>query len=163
MKAVRAAGIFPAVAAGNSGSSCSSIYAPPALYNASVTVGATTSNNAIASFSSRGPVRQRGKLLIKPDISAPGQNIRAAVPGTGYESGWSGTSMATPHVAGAVALVWQAKPGLIGDVAATESLLTSNAMHKKSSQNCGGVKGKHIPNNTFGYGILDILAAVQAP
>ena len=84
---------------------------PPAIYASSVSVGATDSNNNIASFSSRGPVTVDGSNRIKPDLSAPGVSIRGAVPGNGiYQSGWSGTSMAAPHVAGGIALLWQAKP-----------------------------------------------------
>jgi subtilisin family serine protease len=105
--AVRAAGIFPAMAAGNSGPFCSTISDPPAIYDSSVTVAATTAENLVASFSSRGPVTADGSNRRKPDLSAPGENIRGAVPGGGYQSGWSGTSMATPHVAGGVALLWQ--------------------------------------------------------
>jgi subtilisin family serine protease len=163
LESVRAAGIFPAVAAGNSGPGCSTIVDPPSLYDASVTVGATTQRNKIASFSSRGLVTADGSNRMKPDISAPGENIRGAVPGGGYQSGWSGTSMATPHVAGAVALVWQEKPSLIGDIDATEALLTSTAVPKTLSGSCGGVSGGSVPNWAFGYGILNILAAVQAP
>jgi serine protease AprX len=159
---VRAAGIFPAVAAGNSGSSCSSVSDPPAIYDSSVTVGATNSSNQISSFSSRGPVTVDGSRRLKPDLSAPGENIRGAVPGNGYQSGWSGTSMATPHIAGGVALIWQAKPALIADIDGTEKLLTRSAVHVKSTQNCGG-SGQRIPNNTFGWGILNLLHAVQAP
>jgi serine protease AprX len=160
--AVRAAGIFPAMAAGNSGPSCSTISDPPALYDSSVSVGATNSSNQISSFSSRGPVTADGSNRTKPDVSAPGENIRGAVPGNGYQSGWSGTSMATPHVAGGVALLWQIKPALIGDVDATELALTSTAHHLKSSQNCGG-SGSKIPNNVFGWGIINLLAAAKAP
>jgi subtilisin family serine protease len=163
VQAVRAAGIVSAVSAGNSGSACKTIVDPPAIYDESFSVGATTSTDAIASFSSRGPVRIRPTPLIKPDVSAPGSNIRGAVPGTGYQSGWSGTSMAAPHVAGGVALVWQAKPFLIGDVAGTEALFTATTVRKTSTQNCGGTPGSSIPNNTFGWGILDLLAAVDAP
>ena len=159
---VRAAGIFPGVAAGNSGSSCSTVSDPPALYDSSVTVGATNSSNQISSFSSRGPVTVDGSHRMKPDISAPGENIRGAVPGGGYQSGWSGTSMATPHIAGGVALLWQAKPVLIGDIDGTEKTLTRSAAHMKSTQNCGG-SGQRVPNNVFGWGILNLLHAVQAP
>lgn len=161
--AVRAAGIFPAMAAGNSGSSCSSVSDPPAIYDSSVSVGATDASNFIASFSSRGPVTADGSNRIKPDLSAPGVNVRGAVPTNGYQSGWSGTSMAAPHVAGGIALIWQAKPSLIGNIDATEALLTSTAHHLKTSESCGGVSGKKVPNNTYGYGLLNLYKAVIAP
>jgi subtilisin family serine protease len=163
VETVRAAGIFPAVAAGNSGPSCATIVDPPSLYDASVTVGATNNRNRISSFSSRGLVTADGSFRVKPDISAPGEGIRGAVPGTGYASGWSGTSMATPHVAGAVALVWQENPSLIGDVDATEALLTSTAIPRMLKGTCNGADGRTVPNFAYGYGILSILAAVQAP
>ena len=70
--------------------------------------------------------------------------------------------MATPHVAGGVALVWQAKPALIGDISGTEALFTKTALHLKTSENCGG-SGQQIPNNTFGFGLLNLYQAVQAP
>ena len=159
---VRAAGIFPAVAAGNSGPSCSSIVNPAALYDSSVTVGATDSSNHIASFSNRGPVSIDGSNRRKPDISAPGVSIRGAVPTNSYASGWSGTSMATPHIAGAVALLWQAKPALVGNIDGTEALLEKKAVHLKTVETCGGTQGK-VPNNVFGYGLLNIYRAVIAP
>jgi serine protease AprX len=159
---VRAAGIFNAVAAGNSGSSCSSITDPPSLYDSSITVGATDSLNHIASFSSRGPITVDGSNRRKPDISAPGVSIRGAVPTNSYASGWSGTSMATPHIAGSIALLWQAKPTLIGNVDATEKLLEQKSVHLKTLETCGGTQGK-VPNNVFGYGVLNIYRAVIAP
>jgi subtilisin family serine protease len=66
---VRAAGIFPAMAAGNSGPGCSSISDPPALYDSAVSVGATNSSNQISSFSSRGPITADGSNRLKPDVS----------------------------------------------------------------------------------------------
>jgi hypothetical protein len=86
-EAQRAAGIMTVVAAGNEGSFCSTVTDPPAIYDASYTVGATTSNDNIASFSSRGPVTVDGSGRLKPDVSAPGVSIRSSVPGGGYQGG----------------------------------------------------------------------------
>ena len=161
--AVRAAGIFPAMAAGNSGPSCGSVTDPPAIYASAVSVGATTSGNSIASFSSRGPVTVDGSNRTKPDLSAPGQGIRGAVPGNGYEGGWSGTSMAAPHVAAGVALLWQAKPSLVGDISSTQFLMETTAQHLTTLQARGFCRGASFSkDNTFGYGLLNLLQAVQA-
>jgi subtilisin family serine protease len=112
-------------------------------------------------YSSRGPVTVDGSGRVKPDVSAPGDNIRAAVPyNNGYQGYWSGTSMAAPHVAGGVALLWQAKPSLDGNVNATEALLKQAATPSKTTQNCGG-SGQNVPNNDYGYGFLNLLKAVQ--
>lgn len=161
---VRAAGIFSVMAAGNSGPNCSTVTLTPAIFDDSVTVGATDPyNNWVAFSSSRGPVNVDNSGRMKPDISAPGDNIRAAVPyNNSYQGYWSGTSMAAPHVAGGVALIWQAKPSLAGNVDGTERLLEQSAQHLQStSQNCGG-SGLNIPNNVFGWGLLDLYKAAQS-
>ena len=162
VRAVRAAGIFPAVAAGNAGPSCATVADPPSFYIESFSVGATTMSDAIAGFSSRGPSAYGAAAWVKPNISAPGSGVRSSVPPAGYTN-MSGTSMATPHVAGAVALLWQAKPSLSGNIDATEDALESAAVPKTSGETCGGRPGSMVPNNTFGWGILDVLAAVEAP
>ena len=110
----RAAGILVVTSAGNSGSACSTVTSPPAIYDASFSIGSTTSTDAISGFSSRGPVTVDGSNRLKPDISAPGSNIRSSVRGGGYQGGWSGTSMAAPHVAGLAALLIDAVPSLQG-------------------------------------------------
>ena len=162
--AVRAAGIFESMAAGNYGSACSTVRTTPAIFANSVSVGATDSYNYIAWFSSRGPVTVDGSGRLKPEIVAPGLNIRGAIPYQNmYQSYWSGTSMAAPHVAAAVALLWQAKPKLIGNIPLTLQHLTQNATEYTSTQNCGSFHGTSIPNAVFGYGLLNILKAVQAP
>ncbi|MCA9940097.1 MAG: S8 family serine peptidase [Anaerolineales bacterium] len=158
---VRAAGIFIAVSAGNSGSGCSSVNTPAAIYDASFTVGATTSSDVIASYSSRGPVTVDGSNRLKPDISAPGSSVRSSIPGGGYAT-FSGTSMASPHVAGLVGLLVSANPTLHGQVDQLEAIITDTALHLTTTQNCGGVPGDQIPNNTYGYGRINALAAYQA-
>lgn len=155
IEAQRAAGIMTIVAAGNSGSSCSSINEPPAIYDASYTVGAlSAATGSLASFSSRGPVTIDGSGRVKPDIVAPGVSVRSANSNGDYGF-LSGTSMATPHVAGAVALLWSAFPHLRGRIDATEKLLNDSATRVDSSA-CGSTG---IPNSYFGFGRLDIKAA----
>ncbi|MBI5914278.1 MAG: S8 family serine peptidase, partial [Bacteroidetes bacterium] len=156
---LHSAGVMVVASAGNSGSNCSSVADPPAIYENSFSVGATNIADDIASFSSRGPVTADGSNRLKPNISAPGVNIRSSVNGGGYQSGWSGTSMAGPHVAAVVALMLDANPNLT--MLQIENILESTAVDRTSAQTCGGVPGSNIPNNTYGYGIVDALAAVN--
>lgn len=155
---VRAAGIVTAHSAGNSGSACSTIWDPAAIYDASFSVGATTSADTIASFSSRGPVTRDGSSRLKPDIAAPGSNVRSSSTVSSY-SYKSGTSMAAPHVAGLVALLISASPKLAGDVDSIEGLIQRTAVAKTTSQGCGGDQPTTVPNNVYGYGRIDALAA----
>ncbi len=159
----RAAGIEVVVSAGNSGSDCSTVSDPPAIYDAAFSVGATSSSpsDTIAGFSSRGPVTIDGSGRMKPDVSAPGVGVRSSVPGGGYAL-LDGTSMAGPHVAGLVALLLSANPTLVGDPDAIEAIVTSAAVPRTSAQTCGGVPGGDVPNNTYGWGRVDALAAVEA-
>lgn len=155
---VRAAGILVVASAGNRGSACSTVAEPIALYDAAFSVGATDSGDKIASFSSRGPVTVDGSGRLKPDVSAPGVRVRSSLPDGGYGS-LSGTSMAGPHVAGMAALLWSAQPALVGNVEATEQIIAETARPRLDTS-CGGAPGGR-PNNVYGWGIVDALAAVR--
>lgn len=148
-----ASGIFGAWSNGNNGPACQTSGSPGSRVS-NYSTGAYDVNNNIAGFSSRGAGQN---AEIKPNISAPGVNVRSSVPGNGYAS-ISGTSMASPHLAGAVALLWSAAPALLGDIDATRALLNGSAIDKADSQ-CGGTAAD---NNVYGEGRLDALALLNA-
>lgn len=156
-----AAGIVSAHSAGNSGSGCSSVDAPAATYAESFSVGATDISDTIAYFSSRGPVTVDGSNRRKPDISAPGVDVRSSIPGGGYAS-YSGTSMAGPHVAGLVGLLILAHPAMRGQVDQIETTIEQSAFGRTTTDGCGGDLPNEIPNNTYGWGRIDALAAVES-
>jgi serine protease AprX len=156
----RAAGIMVVVSAGNSGSGCSSVSTPSAIYDASTTVGSVNSASNISSFSSRGPVTFDGSGRLKPDLTAPGESILSSVPGGGYAR-FSGTSMAGPHVAGMAALLMSSQSCLERDVDAVEALMRKSAQPWQTNQSCGGIPGSEAPNNTYGYG--EIRSALPGP
>jgi subtilisin family serine protease len=112
-------------------------------------VAAVDGSGRVAAFSSRGGPATAGK----PDLAAPGVDVLSAVPGGGYAQ-LSGTSMATPHVAGVVALMWSANPALVGNIAATTALLRSSAGPEPPTR-CGTAAGS-------GAGLVDADAAVAA-
>lgn len=160
VETVRAAGQMVVASAGNNGVfGCGSVQDPIAIYDATFSIGAHSSTGAIASFSSRGGVTVDGSGRMKPDLSAPGVNVYSTDVNSGFQS-LSGTSMASPHVAGATALLWSAVPALVGEIDMTEQVLLKSATPVPFNQ-CGEGGTPITPNNTYGYGRLDILAAVQ--
>jgi len=162
VSALRQAGIAVVVSAGNYGSGgCETVLYPPAIYPQSFSVGAFDhGDDQIASFSSRGPVTYGGHTYHKPEITAPGVSVYSSFPGGGFGTS-SGTSMAAPHVAGGLALLLSAAPELAGDVHALEQLLSLTAEPRLTTAGCGGDGPQDVPNNVWGWGILDLLAAVE--
>ena len=163
VEALRAAGIFVVASAGNDGmGGCNTITAPISLYDASFSVGAHNEFGGIAEFSSRGPVSVDGSNRTKPDLLAPGVDVLSAVPHNGYAT-YSGTSMAGPHIAGVVALIWSANPDLIGDIDRTEEILISTTTPYDYASlpalECGS-ENEH-PNNAVGYGLVNAYEAVK--
>jgi serine protease AprX len=159
VEAQAAAGIMMVVRADSTGPSCSTMENPPAIYAASYTVGAlTTGQDVVANFSSRGPVIIDGSNRIKPDITAPGTGTRSSynTSDNAYVS-LSGTSMATPHIAGAMALLWCARPQLRHNISGSRTALNEAAFFLAYKQ-CG-TPGP--PNNVSGWGRVDILAAAS--
>jgi len=142
LHALRAAGIVPIFSAGNDGPDSGTV-GSPGSYPAAITVGATDDVDLVTRFSSRGP-SPWGE--IKPEISAPGAQIRSSLPGGAYGL-LSGTSMAAPHVTGLVALLLQADPTLSVDH--VEAILTSTALPL----------GNQVPNNDTGWGRIDAYKA----
>ncbi|MGN9918102.1 S8 family serine peptidase [Micromonospora palomenae] len=157
--ALAAAGILVVAAAGNTGPYCGSIADPPAPYPDVLTVGAVDRHRRVTLFSSRGPAPGGA---AKPDVLAPGAGVLSAMPGGGYAT-LDGTSMATPQVAGVVALMWSANPALVGDLERTRRILRETAQPAQPSYRsrapqdaCGG------DANITGAGLVDAYAAVRA-
>jgi subtilisin family serine protease len=123
-------GLLLVAAAGNGGSV---IY--PAAYDSVISVSATDRDDALASFSSTGK---------QVELAAPGVNINSTLPGNEYSGEtWSGTSMASPHVAGTAALVWKANPTWSNDEVRTQL--------QETAEDLGAVGW----DSKYGYGLVD--------
>ncbi|MBN1657754.1 MAG: carboxypeptidase regulatory-like domain-containing protein, partial [Anaerolineae bacterium] len=155
VQAWRAAGVFPAFSAGNSGSSCGTL-GSPGDYQESFGSAAHDVSRNIASFSSRGPGAFGDTPHTKPNISAPGVNVISTQPGNSWGS-IGGTSMASPHSAGAVALLWSCNPSLIGQIEETFAILQDNA-DTPPAGNCGAPPSG-LGNYTYGRGYLNVYQA----
>lgn len=173
LRVSRAAGIFYEASAGNDGGrngavACGSIQFPLARYPEAFTVGSTThTTDIISSFSSRGPsaadpANPSSPVYRKPDITAPGSTIRSAqrASDSAYAN-LSGTSMAGPHVAGLAALVISANPALAGNIDRIEEIIEQSAVKKTTTEMCGLDSASAVPNNTYGWGRIDAVAAVK--
>ncbi|MDY7108715.1 MAG: S8 family serine peptidase, partial [Planctomycetota bacterium] len=153
LDACEAAGIVILFSAGNEGSSGLRRPADRATDEyrtcAVAAVDANDPSWPIASFSSRGPTycTPDGTAAIKPDIAAPGVDVRSSVPGGGY-SQYSGTSMASPHVNGVVALMREACPDLLPEEIKEIIYLTAYDL---------GTAGE---DNAYGWGMIDAYEAV---
>jgi hypothetical protein len=159
VRALRAAGIFTVVSAGNDGPACDSLNKPPALYQEVFSVGAVDSSGRLAFFSSIGPVTADGSRRTKPDLVAPGVEVFSSMPGGTYAR-QSGTSMAGPHAAGVAALMWSANPDLIGDIDLTEQILAASAQrYLYELPECPGASS--LPSTAVGFGLLDAYEAVR--
>jgi subtilisin family serine protease len=145
LRLLRAAGIIPVFAAGNSGPDLSSSVSP-SNYPEALSVGAVDNWGAINIGSSRGPTACAGTTGVYPDLVAPGVGIFSSSLNSGYAYA-TGTSMAAPHVAGGLALLRSAFPSL--SISALENAL-------RTSANDLGDPG---PDNIYGSGSLDLLAA----
>jgi len=151
-----AAGVVTVWATGNEGPSGSSVRSPAdraTTTTNSFSVGSVNANGAypygISGFSSRGPSQCNAPAenLIKPEVSAPGSGVYSSVPGGGYQY-FDGTSMATPHVAGVVALMREAAPNI--DVDTIKQILMATAHDF-------GASGE---DNAYGWGFIDAYEAV---
>src|SRR5699024_2565278 len=154
----RAADIAPVFSVGNAGlfeTATPGSASAPANYPESFAVGATDQDDVLGSFSLQGPT-ERGD--IKPDLVAPGVSILSSVPGENWDDfeydTSNGTSMAAPQVAGTMALLKQADPTL--SISEMESILKLTAVEVEDE-----AFGDY-PNNGYGYGMLNSLAAIEA-
>lgn len=162
VETVRAAGVMVVASNGNEGrSGCATTQTPIAIYDATFSTGAHDNLGKIADFSSRGPVTADNSRRLKPDLVAPGVGVRSTHLLPVKYTNLSGTSMASPHVAGAVALLWSAVPTLTREISLTEQILLKSATPVPDNRCDAAASTPISPNNTYGHGYLNVLAAVQ--
>jgi len=150
VNALISAGVEVVVAAGNSGPRCSTVTEPGSFKGAFAVGALNRGADTLASFSSKGPSNN----LIKPEVSAPGFQVRSCAARGGYVA-MSGTSMACPHVAGAVALLWSGHPNLVRKIQQSREIIQKSAKQQRSTEcNSNGT-----PNNVFGHGTIDCAKA----
>lgn len=153
--------VFPVFSNGNSGPGSGTV-GSPASYPLSMGVGATTVDDTMASFSSRGPAPNQSPWndpqywyystwnLLKPDVSAPGYNVRSSYNNGNYTS-MNGTSMASPHVTGGTAILLE-----------KNSSLTPDQLYEIFYTTCDQPSaGAPYPNNNYGWGRINLYRALQ--
>ena len=151
---------------GNSGSACSTANSPGDLYLV-IGVGSTDNADRLSSFSSRGPgVGTDNFPLQKPDISAPGGSVYSAYPttDTSYAT-LSGTSMASPHISGVIALIQSVNPSITIDEIANiiyDTAVQGLGVPNGGQTTCSNIPYTTYPNYHYGYGRVDASAAVNA-
>lgn len=151
IQVLRARGVLPVIAVGNEGPGTSR---SPGNYAEALSVGAIDQSGVVAGFSSSQTFTRTVDPIV-PDVVAPGVNVVSAVPGGGFKS-MSGTSMATPHVAGLAALLFNAKPGARVDE-------VEDAIFKSSVLNPGmspDRAGRGVPNAVRA---LEVLTGTRLP
>lgn len=155
--ALKKAGIFMSVAAGNTGNyGCGTVMDPPAIYSEVLSAGSVNQQGNISDFSSLDSSAVDNPNQQKPEILAPGEDVISSYPGGAYSMA-SGTSFAAPHISGVVALMWSANPKLIGNIDQTTKILLETSH---------GYQGQ-LPNcvsdvSQIQSGLVDAYAAVQS-
>ncbi len=161
VQAYKAAGIMLVAAAGNNGPNCGTISQQPGSYAGDIlVVGAWNSFlKEIAFFSSLGPSPFQNQLA--PNLIAPGGFVKSSLAsGPNAYDDKAGTSMASPQVAGVVALLWSQRPELIGQIDATIDLIEKSADPITASKSCPGFPGGQTPNAVYGHGMLNAYKAL---
>jgi len=148
LQILRAVGILPVFSAGNSGPGINTSLSPSNNPSA-FAVGSISNGNVISWFSARGPTNCGGSTGPFPELVAPGENINTADLFGMYTNALSGTSYSAPHVAGALAVLLSAFPGVSAD--------TQEQVLELAAFDLGTVG----PDDVYGYGRLDMLAAYQ--
>ncbi len=156
----QAIGVLPVFSNGNAGPGAGTV-GSPGSYPMSIGIGSTNSSDAVSGYSSRGPAPNIDPInnpiywyysawnLLKPDVSAPGENVRSSYNTGGYTS-MSGTSMASPHVTGGTAVLLQKNPAL-----------TVTDLYDLFRNYCDQPAGYTYPNNDYGWGRINLWRSLQ--
>jgi len=154
MQAIRSRGILPVIAVGNEGPGTSR---SPGNYDLVLSVGAASKADMVALFSSSQKINRPADPVV-PDIVGPGVDVISAAAGGAFST-LSGSSMATPHIAGLAALLWEAKPDATVDEI-EHAILQSCVRPPSMPQNRAN---RGVPNALEALRLLNPSAAAMAP